>query len=61
MGDSYSDIDYPFQEECYLLIGIMMEIHRILVKGFSEIVYKDALEFELRNRNIITKERKNFL
>lgn len=52
MGNSYSDIDYPFQEEFYLLIGIMMEIHRILGKGFSEIVYKDALEFELRNRNI---------
>lgn len=60
MGDSYSDIDYPFQEECYLLIGIMMEIHRILGKGFSEIVYKDALEFELRNRNINYEREKEF-
>jgi len=60
MGDSYSDIDYPFQEECYLLIGIMMEIHRILGKGFSEIVYKDALEFELRNRNIKYEREKEF-
>ncbi len=60
MGDSYSDIDYPFQEECYLLIGITMEIHRILGKGFSEIVYKDALEFELRNRNIRYEREKEF-
>ncbi|KRT16939.1 NADH:ubiquinone oxidoreductase [Pedobacter ginsenosidimutans] len=60
MGDSYSDIDYPFQEECYLLIGIMMEIHRILGKGFSEIVYKDALEFELRNRNINYEREREF-
>ena len=60
MGDSYSDIDYPFQEECYLLIGIMMEIHRILGIGFSEIVYKDALEFELRNRNINYEREKEF-
>jgi len=60
MGDSYSDIDYPFQEECYLLIGIMMEIHRILGKGFSETVYKDALEFELRNRNIKYEREKEF-
>ncbi|MDQ0641394.1 GxxExxY protein [Pedobacter sp. W3I1] len=60
MGDSYSDIDYPFQEECYLLIGITMEIHRILGKGFSEIVYKDALEFELRNRNIKYEREKEF-
>jgi len=60
MGDSYSDIDYPFQEECYLLIGITMEIHRILGKGFSEIVYKDALEFELRNRNINYEREREF-
>ncbi|MFC1223833.1 GxxExxY protein [Pedobacter sp. BG31] len=60
MGDSYSDIDYPFQEECYLLIGIAMEVHRILGKGFSEIVYKDALEFELRYRNIKFEREKEF-
>ena len=32
--------------------GIAMEIHRILGRGFSEIVYKDAFELELRNRGI---------
>lgn len=42
MGDSYSDIDYPFQEECYLLIGIMMEIHRIWGKDFQKLSTKCA-------------------
>lgn len=31
-----------------------------LGKGFSEIVYKDALEFELRNRNINYEREKEF-
>jgi len=35
-----------FPEESYKIIGICMEIHRILGKGLSEVVYKDALEYE---------------
>lgn len=42
--------NYPLQEETYLLNGIAMEIHRTLGRGFLEIVYKDALELELRER-----------
>ena len=48
----YNVDDYPFQEECYLIIGIAMEIHRILGKGFSERVYKDAFEYELLSKGI---------
>ena len=29
-----------------------MEVHRELGPGFSEVVYKDALEIELKNHNI---------
>lgn len=32
--------------ETYYIIGICMEVHRELGFGFSEIVYKDALEVE---------------
>jgi len=37
---------YPLQSETYKIIGIAMEIHRLLGRGFSEIVYKDAFEYE---------------
>ena len=52
MRTYYNGDDYPFQEECYLIIGVALEIHRILGKGFSEIVYKDAFEYELVSRCI---------
>jgi len=34
------------KEETYRIIGICMEVHRELGFGFSEIVYKDAIEIE---------------
>ena len=37
-----------------------MEIHRILGHGFSEIVYKDALEIEFKTRNIEYKREKEY-
>ena len=39
-------------DECYELIGLCMEVHRELGPGFNEIIYKDALEIELREHNI---------
>ena len=41
-----------YAEESYLIIGICMEVHRILGKGHSEVVYKDALEYEFKNADI---------
>ena len=35
------------QEEYYKIVGICMEVHRTLGGGLLEIVYKDALEYEL--------------
>ena len=40
------------KEESYQLIGICMEVHRELGMGFKEIVYKDALEYEFKTKNI---------
>jgi GxxExxY protein len=34
------------QEEYYKIIGLCMEVHRILGGGLLEAVYKEALEFE---------------
>ena len=37
-----------YKEESYKIIGICMEVHSILGKGHSEVVYKDALEYEFQ-------------
>lgn len=37
-----------------------MEIHRILGKGFSEIVYKDAFEYEFNKRGIHYEREKEY-
>jgi len=37
-----------FQSETYSIIGLSMEVHRILGHGFSENVYKDALMYEAK-------------
>lgn len=34
------------KDETYQIIGLCMEVHRELGFGFSEIVYKDAIEYE---------------
>jgi len=39
-----------YKEEVYKIIGICMEVHRILGKGHSEVVYKDATEYEFKKK-----------
>ena len=41
-----------YKDESYRIIGVCMKIHNKLGKGFKEIVYKDALEFELIKESI---------
>ena len=45
------DIIY-LKEESYKIIGLCMEVHKILGKGHSEVVYKDALEYEFKTNSI---------
>lgn len=40
------------KEESYKIIGICMEVHKILGKGHSEKVYGDALEYEFKRNEI---------
>jgi GxxExxY protein len=42
---------YPLQEETDKIIGLAIEVHKILGPGFLEIVYKDALEYEFNENN----------
>ena len=52
--------EYLYKEESYKIIGILFEVHKNLGKGFSEIVYKDALEYEFKINNIPYQREKEF-
>ena len=41
-----------FRDECFIIVGLCMKVHRTLGKGFKEAVYKDALEIELQKAKI---------
>lgn len=56
---NYDDKKYSLQKESYEIIGICMEVHRILGRGFLEIVYKDALEYEFDVRGIPYERKRN--
>ncbi|MGZ5134776.1 MAG: GxxExxY protein [Flavitalea sp.] len=49
------------KEKTYQLIGICMDVHKTLGHGFSEIVYKDAIEYELISRNVFFEREKEYL
>ena len=48
------------KDESYLLIGICMEVHKELGMGFKEVLYKDAIEIELKERKIHYKREREF-
>lgn len=56
----YSEKEYPLQKESYQVIGICMEVHRILGKGLLEIVYKDAIEYEFKKKGIQYEREKKY-
>jgi len=53
--------DYIYEEESYQIIGILFEVHKNLGKGFSEIVYKDALEYEYTQLNIPFEREREYV
>ena len=50
-----------YKTESYKIIGICMEVHNNLGPGFLEIVYEDALEYELRIACIPFEREKEFI
>jgi len=53
-------MNIPLQNETYKITGLCMEVHSNLGKGFSEIVYKDALEIEFRDAEILYEREKEY-
>lgn len=40
------------KNESYFVVGLCMNIHNELGKGFSEAIYQDALEIELKDNGV---------
>ena len=53
--------NFPMREETYKIIGLAMEVHRVIGKGFLEIVYKDALEIEFTDNLILYEREKPYI
>ncbi|HTF02519.1 MAG TPA: GxxExxY protein [Bacteroidia bacterium] len=56
-----SDKDVILKDEIYELVGLCMDVHRTLGSGFSEILYKDALEKELQWKGISYQREVKFV
>ncbi len=44
--------DLLYKDFTYELIGVLFDVHNELGGGFLEVVYADAVEYELKKRNI---------
>jgi GxxExxY protein len=53
--------DYLYENDTYKIIGALIEVHKNLGKGFSEIVYKDAFEYELKRIDFSFEREKEYL
>ena len=53
--------EFYLKEETYKIIGLCMEVHKILGKGFNEIVYKEALQYEFIKNNIPFEREKEYV
>ena len=50
-----------YEKESYKIIGVLFEVYNNLGNGFLEIVYKDALEHEFKERNIKFEREKEYV
>ncbi|AFN74521.1 GTP-binding signal recognition particle [Melioribacter roseus P3M-2] len=53
-------VDILYKDESYKIIGLCMEVHNNIGKGFLEIVYKDALELEFSSCNVPFEREKEY-
>ncbi len=49
-----------YKDESYSIVGVLFDVYNNLGSGFSEIVYKDALEYEFKKLNIPFEREKEF-
>ena len=51
---------FYLKDETYEIIGLCMEVHKILGKGFNEIIYKEALQYEFIKKKIPFEREKEY-
>lgn len=49
-----------YKDESYAIVGVLFEVYNNLGSGFSEIVYKDAIEHEFKTLNIPFEREKEY-
>ncbi|HNP67451.1 MAG TPA: GxxExxY protein [Aequorivita sp.] len=49
-----------YKEESYAIVGCMFDVYNQLGSGFSEIVYKDAIEYEFKLKGIPFEREKQY-
>ena len=49
--------DLLYKDESFDIVGAAMEVHHTLGQGFIESVYQEALEIELKDRNVPFKSQ----
>lgn len=52
--------EYYLKNETYNIIGLCMEVHKVLGKGHNENIYGDALEYEFKMNNIPNEREKQY-
>lgn len=52
---------FPFKAETFTIIGICMEVHNNLGREFLENVYRDAIEYEVRTRQLPYSREREYL
>ena len=50
--NQHEQLNLVYKDECYEIYGCIYEVNRKLGVGFLEAVYQEALEIELRRKNI---------
>ncbi len=50
-----------YKDESYTIVGTLFEVYNNLGSGFSEVVYKDALEYEFKTLKIPFEREKEFV
>ncbi|MBN8458784.1 MAG: GxxExxY protein [Verrucomicrobia bacterium] len=52
--------DLLYKDEAFRIIGLCMEVHRNLGRGFDEVVSKDALQYEFAQAGIAFERERRF-
>ena len=52
LTNNHEQSDLLFKDECYEIYGCIYAVNRKLGSGFHEAVYQEALEIELKRKNI---------